>query len=136
MRSNDDNLVNAEQKQRLATWAGLNAEELCLVLKDCKGVRDFDRAAACDLLIRCLHPKAEQRPTMEAVLELAFFSGRASDTQLILDNQATMMGDQKVLHEDIQEVTSKIGTLFDELKQVKVCVLLLRSVVHLNRSFL
>ena len=124
MRSNDDNLVLEEQQQRLATWSGLEAKERSLVLKECQGASAGDRAAACELLERCLHPEPKQRPTMEQVLELAFFSGRAADIQLLLDNQAAVLDNQQLLRGDMQQVKSKLDTLSDELKQAQVRVLL------------
>jgi serine/threonine protein kinase len=113
MRSNDDNLVLEEQQQRLAAWTGLEPQELALVLKNCKSASDLERAAACDLLERCLQSKPEQRPTMQSVLEFAFLNGRAADMKLLLDKQAE-------LGEDIHQVENKVGALGDALEEAKV----------------
>jgi hypothetical protein len=118
-RNNDDNLVLKDQQVRLATWHVLNEEEKSLVLKECdwqnvdESERELIRAAACELLDKCLHPDPTKRPTMKTVLELAFFSGRAADMQLSLSNQAEF-------RRDMRRVEQKVDALGDALNEAKV----------------
>jgi hypothetical protein len=132
MRSNDDNLVqwisDMDQQQRLATWSGLEETELALVLKDCQDATDAERAAARDLLMRCLQAKPEARPTMEAVLEFAFISGRTADMQLILGNQGAIMSNQG-------KMDAKMDALAVQLRQAKVTITILTLHISLTRTF-
>jgi serine/threonine protein kinase len=113
VRSNTDNLVLEDQQQRLAAWTGLHSKELALVLKDCKSASDAEKAAACDLLKRCLQSEPEQRPTMKSVLEFPFLSGRAADMQRILDNHDVLNTKMDALAVQLQhaKVTIAIVTL-------------------------
>jgi serine/threonine protein kinase len=112
--------VLEDQQQRLVTWSGLKETERCLVLKECGDANDSDRAAAQELLDKCLQRDPLLRSSMGQVLELAFISGRAADMKALLDGQNSLLKKVDAVKATVDDTNEKVDSLSDQLQKAQV----------------
>jgi serine/threonine protein kinase len=124
-RSNEDDLHEDADKLALVKWQGLAKGHQKQILHPdlCTTATADDRIAATDMLERCLSPNPSDRPSMTDLLSHPFFNGSEADMQMLLKNQALIMGKQDVLQVDVHEMSSSVSALRKELEQAKVSFL-------------
>jgi serine/threonine protein kinase len=135
-RDNEDNLV-VEEQQKLANWGGLSADEQEQVLKDCMEAGGDDRAAAVDLLVRCLQRDPKQRPSIKDVLEMEFISGINASILRIerkLDGAHDKLDGAHVKLDDAHEKLEVLDEKVDRLREGSVCARTKSTITSLTRT--
>ena len=105
-----DNLVDDADKRCLLSWTGVKEQHLRLVLCNCAGATEGDKAEAQEVLRVCLEPKSSKRPMMDEVLNLVFFSKRNLEALRMLETTDEVARSQ----EDFAELASKLKLAMDK----------------------